>query len=196
MIPDRIWTAIEDTTFTASLGVVSTPRAFDAAISRQPPVIELLSLMEDSDNSMQVLTRVRQLLETPEDARYCHPFDLPVAIYIRALDICNPQLAADAAEIALQLPNLWWSRAMALRVTSLPARRIPVQWEKHVLATFDPVILREERAPSPGYSFPMYITWKPAVQATFGIATDAANRQVDLSPSQALVRVRALGVAA
>ncbi len=85
---------------------------------------------------------------------------------------------------------------MALRIACFPARRIPVQRATYIVASFDPIILREERASSPGYSPPAHVTWTPATHATFRIDTSAADAPFDLLPSPSPVTVRAFGVSA
>lgn len=194
MIPDSIWAAVEDSTFSASLGVVSTPRAFDAAFLRQRPVRDLLSLLTTPANLQAVATRIHELLHDPgNDARYCHPFDLPIAVYLRALDICEPGVAARAADAILRFTNLWWARAMALRVARQLERRTPVQRKQYRLVASHPEIVREERASSPPYLFPMEVGWQPAVQARSRVNTDSQNQPVDFYPVPAPVRVHTVG---
>lgn len=127
MIPDELFRSLEERVFTASIGVVSTPRALKDAILDQLSVRRLLALLSDPDNRNQVLGRALQLLRAPHDARYCHPDDLPIAIYLRALELADPSLALKAADLVLQHPNLWWARSFALSIVAIPGLRVPVQ---------------------------------------------------------------------
>jgi len=127
MISDALFRSIEDPVFTSSIGVVSTPRALDKALLAQLPVRHLLARLSEPDNRHQLFTRIAQLVAAPHDARYCHPHDLAIAIYLRTLDLCDPSIAIKAADIVLQLPNFWWARSFALPLMAEPNLRIPVQ---------------------------------------------------------------------
>lgn len=190
MIPDRIWSAVEDPTFSASLGVVSTPRAFEAALLRRPPVLELFSLLACPEDASAVAARIQHLLTDPSnDERYCHPYDLPIAVYLRVLDICESYVAAEAADSILQFPNLWWARAMALRVAAYPAKRIPVLRQRYHLAGPPAGVAWEVHASGPPYPVSSRITWQAAVTAKLRTPTESSNRSVDLSPEPAPIRV-------
>lgn len=195
MISDWIWSAVEDPAFTASLGVVSTPRAFDAALLRQPPVLQLFSSLAGLEDANAVTARIQRLLKDPSnDQRYCHPHDLSIAVYLRALDIiCEPPVAAEAADSVLRFPNLWWARAMALRVVADPAKRIPVVRQRYQLVDARAGVVCEVRASSPRYTVSTRMVWQPAVTAKLQTITDSPSRFVDLSPAPAAIRTFAVG---
>lgn len=127
MISDALFRSIEDPAFTSSIGVVSTPRALDKAMLEQLPVRQLLACLSDPENRRELLARVTRLIAAAHDARYCHPYDLAIAIYLRTLDVCDPSLAIKAADDVLQHPNFWWARTFALPLMAEPNLRIPVQ---------------------------------------------------------------------
>lgn len=124
MIPSRIWTEIEDPLFGASLGVVSTPRAFDDGLMRQPVFRDLLGALTNREDAQLVADRVFRLISERSDQRYCHPRDLPIGVYLRALDIAAPDHALWPARLALDLPNLWWGNVMARRIATAPNRTV------------------------------------------------------------------------
>ena len=111
-----MFTEIESPLFAATLGVVSTPRAFDSALLRQPVVLDLIRRLTAGEDPGPVLERIDRLLREPSDARFCHPRDLAVGIYLRVLEVCAPDTALAPAKLALALPNLWWGKVMATRV--------------------------------------------------------------------------------
>ena len=195
MIPNRIWSAVEDPIFSASLGVVSTPRAFDTALLRQPPVLELFSSLAGPEDASAVAARIQQLLKDPSnDERYCHPYDLPIAVYLRALDIiCEPPVAAEAADSILRFSNLWWARATALRMAANPTKRIPVLRQHYQLGVSPAGVVREVHASSPLYAVSTRMAWQPAVTAKLRITTDSPSPSVDLSPAPATIRAFVVG---
>lgn len=126
MITDRVWTEIESPLFTAALGVVSTPRAFDDGLLRQAIFRTLLAAAETNGRDADaIVQRISRLIREPADERYCHPHDLPIGVYLRALDIAAPERAITPARLVLDLPNLWWGNLMARRVAAAPNRTIP-----------------------------------------------------------------------
>lgn len=194
MIPDRIWTEIESRTFSASLGVVSTPRAFDVALLRQPLVLELVSLLVCPENPSAVFARIQRLLRDPSnDEHYCHPYDLPIAVYLKVLDIFEPYIAVEAADSILEFPNLWWARAMALRVAASPAKRIPVLRKRYRFADPPTGIVWEANTLSSLYEASARIKWQPEVTARLRTNTESSNGSVDLSPVPAKIRTLTIG---
>lgn len=129
MIAQRIWDEIESQLFAATLGVVSTPRAFDAAMLQHPTVSELMANLSSESDVEAVAKRLEQLLNEPSDVRYCHQHDLAIAVYLRALDICAPEHVLVPASFALMQRNLWWGKAMAKRIAGMPNRAIPFSWK-------------------------------------------------------------------
>lgn len=129
MIAQRIWDEIESQFFAATLGVVSTPRAFDEAMLQHSIVSELMANLSSESDVEAVAKRLQRLLNEPSDVRYCHQHDLAIAVYLRALDICAPEHALAPANLALTQRNLWWGKAMAKRIAGAPNRGIPFSWK-------------------------------------------------------------------
>lgn len=125
MIPGNLWQEIESRQFSVMLGVVSTPRAFDEALKQQPAVTALAKCLISPADIDSLEQRALALLQIPSNPRYCHPNDLAIAVYLRLLDIYAPDAASQPAKSALTLPNLWWARAMAMRIAASPNRTIP-----------------------------------------------------------------------
>ena len=107
---DEILQTIESAYFTTAIGVVSTPAQFHRAIGNDPTVRALLGQLEHPEKRRVLFARVADMLKAAADPQYAHPLDIPIAIYIRALDITEPDLARMLAFAARRLTNLWWAR--------------------------------------------------------------------------------------
>ena len=129
-----LFSQIESSIFHARLGVVSTPRAFDSALFSIAEVQALTTLVNEPGKEELLFNRIGVLLADPEDnANFVHPHDMPIAVYLRILDVLSSDFALIAAERLAQKKNLWWTRAMALRVLSEPKSRSATQY--HHLTT-------------------------------------------------------------
>jgi hypothetical protein len=114
---------IESPIFEAQLGIVSTPRSFDQALYKNPSFRRLLSALSSEEDAAALSNRLAQLIDHPSDPNYCHPFDLQIGVYLRALDLRAPERAYENASRATTKPNLWWGRAMSMRVLAEPNRQ-------------------------------------------------------------------------
>jgi hypothetical protein len=121
MIPLSIIDEIESRRFIADIGVVSTPKRFEAALAELRPVRELLGCLRSSADKQQLINHVRDILQKGSDADYTHAYDVPLAVYLRALDISAPLDAYELAQAFKRLPNLWWARFIANKVLSGPS---------------------------------------------------------------------------
>jgi hypothetical protein len=176
MIVARIWREIESPLLAASLGVVSTPRTFDAAMLKQPIVIELLArLSSERRAAEEVARKLEQLLTQPTDARYCHQHDLAIAIYLRVLDICAPDHALPPALLALRQTNLWWARAMAMRIASVPNRGIPSLREDFAIPISGKVLIFSSSTEAQPFTLIPQLTARPRVHGVFACHTDAGH---------------------
>jgi hypothetical protein len=66
-------------------------------------------LATSEDGALQILQRVLSLSKLRVDYRYAHPFDIPLATYLWVLSRTSPDLAQAGAEVAVDLPRMWWS---------------------------------------------------------------------------------------
>jgi hypothetical protein len=168
------WSDIEGPLLAASLGVVSTPRAFDAAMLKQPIVIELLArLSSERRAAKEVARRLQLLLAEPTDPRYCHQHDLAIAIYLRALDICAPDDSLPPALLALKQTNLWWARAMAMRIATAPNRGIPSQREDAAVTINGQVVIFTATTQAQPFIPIPQLTFGPHLHGDFVFRTDA-----------------------
>jgi hypothetical protein len=175
MIPSSIWDTIESSRFTAEIGVVSTPRSFVAAIEKHAIIIELLSKLNESSCRQDVFKRLIFLLDKPADRRYCHPNDLAMAIYLRVLEISDPQLAIDAADLTLATPSLWWARSIAQHIVSVPERRVPVERFQVRIGSDELQFVRTERATSSPQLFTVLVWRPPKIKADFRAITKSSD---------------------
>lgn len=114
---------IESVRLAAELGVVSTPRAFDEALFSLPSVRELADGVSRGWYSQATEARALELLRVAHDGAYCHPHDLPVAVYLRVLDLYAPLRAHRVAAAAAEYENTWWTRAMTRRTLAHANRK-------------------------------------------------------------------------
>ena len=186
MIIRRIWDEIESPHLAASLGVVSTPRAFDAAILQHPIVVQLMAHLSSRSDVEEVAHRLGQLLTEATDVRYCHQHDLAIAIYLRTLDICAPNQTMPAALLALKQPNLWWARAMAMRIVSAPNRGIPSSRGDFTVPIGGRVFIVSENAQATPFLPTAQFTVRPRVSGVFASHTDAGRetQEFSLSPQR------------
>jgi len=125
MIPQTLFTEIEGPRLAAQLGVVSTLDRFTTAMMQHPAVAMIVNAVTSQDDVRQIVARVERLLQVHADPRYCHPQDLAIAVYLRILDVCAPDAAAELAARAREIRNLWWARLIAHRIGASPNRSIP-----------------------------------------------------------------------
>lgn len=187
MIPSFSLETIESTLFTASVGVVSTPRSLDEAIWAQGSVREVLAAMTDHENRRELLNRVLELIARPHDPRYCHPDDLAIAIYVRILGITDATLAVRGADAVLQHRNFWWARAASLRVIRAPNVRAGADLRKVVLG--QPQVRSQYFAMSPPIPPARRLEFlQPALAADLYTRTTAgAGSAVELSTSRVAI---------
>lgn len=191
MIAQRIWDEIEGQLLAATLGVVSTPRAFDAAMLQHPIVSELMANLSSESDVEAVVKRLQQLLSEPTDARYCHQHDLAIAVYLRALDICAPEHALAPAHLALTQRNLWWGKAMAKRIAGAPNRAIPFSREDFVIPVssgqvFISSVITQASPPLPR----LEMTARSLVPGLFVARTDAGRESREFSTSPLQIRTQ------
>jgi hypothetical protein len=193
MTAQRIWDEIESPLLAAKLGVVSTPRAFDVALLREPIVSELMASLSTEREVKAVASRLCQLLSETTDARYCHQHDLAIAVYLRVLDVCAPEHALAPALLALRLLNLWWGKAMAKRIASAPNRAIPFSRKDFVIPASGQVFVRsvitQVSPPVPRSE----MTARSRVRGVFVARTDAGRELQELSASPFRIRVQSTG---
>lgn len=116
MIPNQIWTEIEGPLFAATIGVVSTPRAYRDALKMQRVVTVLAALLSSHDNQTALIARLTHLLTQSTDIRYCHPHDLAIGTYLATLANFSIALATEPARLASSIPNLWWGKLIAAEI--------------------------------------------------------------------------------
>jgi hypothetical protein len=120
---DKLTAVVESREFAADLGVVSTPRAFDEVMLKLKPVKAILKALAGGANASRIAERVTALLATQNPAKYRHPFDLPIGVYLRVLEIAAPHLAYPLALRVLAHRNFWWARAIAARIAAAHPNR-------------------------------------------------------------------------
>ena len=113
---------IESVEFIARLGAVSTLYAFDRALGRLQETKDLFADMRSPAVAREVRERVVQLLAAAaKDGSAAYWLDLPVAAYMRLLDIVSdshlPLLKASAVGGA----GMWWTERVAKRIGVSPA---------------------------------------------------------------------------
>lgn len=113
---ESIVSEIERPRFIALLGVVSTQKRFEWAIAQEPAVKELITALQSREAQAELVERLSALLASKPEEGYTHPLDIPIAVYLRALDIVAPRAATGVAQIAVSRPDLWWGRAIADRI--------------------------------------------------------------------------------
>ncbi len=129
MTIETLFSQIESPIFHARLGVVSTPRAFDSALFSITEVKELATLVNQFGKDELLFNRIGALLADPEDdVNFVHPHDMPIAVYLRILDVISSDFALVTAEQLAHRKNFWWTRAMVLRVLSEPKSRSATQY--------------------------------------------------------------------
>ena len=111
MSPDQIFRKIESPEFALTLGLSGSRTRAMQTLVRLPEVEDLLKVLgEDVEATRMVANRAATLVETEIDLRYTHPADAAIAVYLRALDILNSDLALVLASTMARLrTNLWWS---------------------------------------------------------------------------------------
>lgn len=107
---------IESANFAATVGVVSTLHAFENAIAKEQRVRQLLGTAGDRTSLRNVYGRLLALAESPADPEYTHPSDLPIAVYLRVVEIVDGLLGMEAARLLAVRDDLWWSRRLARRL--------------------------------------------------------------------------------
>ena len=195
MINESVWHEIEGPLLRAVLGVVSTPRAFDAALFKVAPVSRLLGELDDRESCEKVQKRLLLLLGGDADPRYCHPHDLAIAIYLRALDICAPELAFPPARQILAHRNLWWARAMALRLLAEPQREIRTQSHRFSFPGCGPAVLRYEHVGGSPLPSAAEMRSPATVSARQATVTDSGSFQAALDIGPLHIRSRPPGAA-
>jgi hypothetical protein len=134
-----LFSQIESPVFHSKLGVVSTPRAFDSALFSIAEVQEMAALASQRSNEELLFNRIGILLaDREDDPNFVHPHDMPIAVYLRILDMLSSDFALAVAEQVAKRKNFWWTRAMALRVLSEPKSRSATQY--HQLAATNDLI--------------------------------------------------------
>jgi hypothetical protein len=192
MIDQELLSHIESPYFAATLGVVSTPRAFDRALLQDRYVRALMSSIALPLNVRHLQERTTELLDTDADPRYAHPHDLAVGVYLRVLDICSPDDAFAVAAKALSRPNLWWAAAMARRIMTTPNRGVPITSQDYVSPSARPVVMRSINSDA-AFSPVSVVTAHTDVEATADATTTSRSQPQELSTSR--IRMNAQGVA-
>lgn len=116
MVPRHLLEQTESIQFATELNVVSSERLFESALRQHPVVSDICGHLTDEESREQLAVRLADLLYRDVDPRYEHPHDVAVAVYLRLLDVCDPQLGALAATTAVKQPNLWWARSVAMEI--------------------------------------------------------------------------------
>jgi hypothetical protein len=107
---------IETSEFIARVGVVSTLEAFESAIGRDPWVSQLLGQVSDQAAANELEKRLIELLSTITPAGWSNPRDIPIAVYLRTLDILRPLRAMTLSRRTSAVDGLWWARKLATRI--------------------------------------------------------------------------------
>ena len=194
MSVEALFPKIESPEFHAKLGVVSTPRGFDAALFNIDEVQDLATAVTQEKNDLLLYERIGTLLADPEDnPNFVHPHDMPIAVYLRILDVLSSNFALVAAESVAERKNFWWTRAMALRILAEPKSRSIAQY--YQLAAYELYDVLVERAwtkicvhesfgPNPGESFEKVMTIMSragALTKSFGGASAGASWRMKVS---------------
>jgi hypothetical protein len=116
MVPRQLLEQAESIQFATELNVVSSERLFESALRQHPVVRGIFGHLVDEESREQLAVRLADLLSRDVDPRYQHPHDVALAVYLRLLDVCDPQLGALAATTAIRQPNLWWARSVAMEI--------------------------------------------------------------------------------
>ena len=116
MISRELLERAESIQFATELNVVSSERLFESALRHHPLVTDLFGHLTDVESREQLAVRLADLLYRDIDPRYEHPHDVAIAVYLRLLDVSDPQLGGLAAATAVRQPNLWWARSVAMEI--------------------------------------------------------------------------------
>ncbi len=126
MISPELLATIEGPLFSLELGIVDSPKSFDEALFKTVGARKLAEQITSEAEERLVRDRALSLLDCEDnDERFRHPFDLAIAVYIRILDVVESSWVFDLSKLAAQRRNLWWSRAMAMRVLQEPHGETP-----------------------------------------------------------------------
>lgn len=107
---------IERHEFAARLNVASDLRTFVRAALRQEPVRRLIRELDSAGAAEQLLRRVVQLARRRIDPRYANPCDVPLAVYVWALDLKDSPFRTLGAGAAIESAGTWWARKVAEEV--------------------------------------------------------------------------------
>jgi hypothetical protein len=183
---------LETPRLAARLGVVSTPRSLERAIASESSVRRLLGMLSSPNNRRRLYGHLMQLLNQPSDDRFAHPMDLALAVYIRLLDIADPELGEMAAVETRQRPNLWWTRALAATILAKSAQRTRTVRTEQIS---DPTSLRSLRVESPAVSdYSGAMRWTPETATLPSVRTSTSVARANLFTSRPPLLVNTSGV--
>lgn len=111
---EEICQKIESHDFLAEVGIANDFNSFLRLVVRHQAVVDLLDhVIPSDDRAEDLFFRAVQLARTGIDARYLHPYDGVLAVYLFVLGNKNQDLAKVLSELVLKTPNCWWSVRMA-----------------------------------------------------------------------------------
>jgi hypothetical protein len=104
---------IESVPFSVGLNVVSGLRTFLSAAASQEAVQGLQEELSTTNGWGELAARITSLCARPTDPNSENPADTALAVYLWLLGQHEVELARQAAALALQVPNLWWTYQVA-----------------------------------------------------------------------------------
>lgn len=104
---------IESRQFSSRLNLASDLTTFLSAAGDEEAVSSLAGQLQYQETVVQIFREVLELSRRSVDARYRHPWDTALAIYLWLLSRGEPAIAALAAEVVAQTAQCWWASRFA-----------------------------------------------------------------------------------
>ncbi len=133
-----IFPEIESHELAAKLNIASDLKTFLRAATRQEPVRQLIRELDSAGAPEQLLRRVVQIAHRRIDPRYANPWDVPLAVYVWALDLKDSPFRFLVAGAAFEAFGTWWARKVAEEVFTEGVTRSDATSRVHEPA-FEPV---------------------------------------------------------
>lgn len=129
---ENIFSEIESLESASQLNVASGFRVFREILEIQPTSQELIEIINSVPSySQNVFNRFLELIDANASPGYAHSEDVALATYLYILSQTNQHLAIQAVHQALNTPQLWWARLMAVYIDTNTSITIRIDESEH-----------------------------------------------------------------